>query len=211
NHPLARLWNISDADVPEWLESERNLVAIDDILRPILEDDSFISSFGGTYIDIFSELIIVNTVDFSKVNELLALPQIKPYKKLLYFREANNSMSQLKHNFREISYLARFLNAVERFHPAIFYVNEEPLSVPQTIIRPRSGVVGNYDSALGDSGGSVVSFVSPQDLNLVVLHGKHSNGGGGVSASQSIDTIFNDLEKSNIRYLNELILYLGDS
>ncbi|CAG8746788.1 34988_t:CDS:1, partial [Racocetra persica] len=165
NHPLAQLWNISDADVPEWLESERHLIGIDDILRPILEDDYFISSFGGTYIDIFVELIYVNTVDFSKVDELLALPQIKPHKNFIYFREANNSMSQLKHNFGKISFLARINDAQKlyiltdmEYNNIVLYFfdrhidNSEFLNAverfnpiilyfdePQTIIRPRSG------------------------------------------------------------------------
>ncbi|KAF0527299.1 hypothetical protein F8M41_013793 [Gigaspora margarita] len=86
NHPLAILLDIDDKDVPE--------------------------CFGGTYINIFNEKITVNTVDFSKVDdELLALPQIKPYNNSLYFKEANNSLSQLKNNFVEISLLSKLKHA----------------------------------------------------------------------------------------------------
>ncbi|RIB06949.1 hypothetical protein C2G38_2215768 [Gigaspora rosea] len=88
NHPLAILWGIEDEYAPEWLEYERHLITIDDILRPILEEESFISNFGGTYINIFNGTITVNTVNFSKVDELLALPQINPY---------NNSYISKKH------------------------------------------------------------------------------------------------------------------
>ncbi|KAF0559604.1 hypothetical protein F8M41_005296 [Gigaspora margarita] len=87
NHPLAKLWDIYDEHVPEWLEFERYLIDLDDILRPILEEESFISSFGGTYINIFNETITVNTVDFSKVDELLALPEINPYNNSLHSKK----------------------------------------------------------------------------------------------------------------------------
>ncbi|KAF0377778.1 S1 family peptidase [Gigaspora margarita] len=404
NHPLAILWDIDDEDVPEWLELERDLIAIDDILRPILEEEeSFISSFGGTYINIFNRTIIVNTVDFSKVDELLALPQIKPYNNSLYFKEANNSLSQLKNNFVEITWLSKlkhaknlyiltdmeynnivlyffdkqdnnteFLNAVKPFNPTIFYFNQE--ETPQTRIRPRRDVNnskreinskllsgdGIYNSAnsghcsvgfwaenidkqdplyiitaghcfdytsstndfyylpwdwnatqtnlsyigpmiyrteypdfsviqvdgedvspsfairntdndqykefiitgdaplsshgvhacksgytthftcgfvkglngifireesfrsdlivtdlyseSGDSGGPVMSFVSPQNLNSVVLHSIHIAGGAGLSAAHSIDKIFEDLKDlCCINRLKDLVLYLGNS
>ncbi|CAG8819726.1 29909_t:CDS:1, partial [Racocetra persica] len=72
--------------------------------------------------------------------------------------------------------------------------------------------VGDYYSYLGDSGGAVVSFVSPQALNLVILHGIHSNGGGGISACQLADTIFKELAYDFTRIdLRDLTLYLGDS
>ncbi|KAF0451027.1 hypothetical protein F8M41_002075 [Gigaspora margarita] len=108
-HPLAKLWNVDDAEVPELLEDERNLISIDEILRPILEQDDFISSFGGTYINIFENYIAVNTVNSSKVDDLLSLPQINPHKDFLYFIKANNSMSQIQYNFNEISLLANKL------------------------------------------------------------------------------------------------------
>ncbi|RIB12532.1 hypothetical protein C2G38_2249439 [Gigaspora rosea] len=403
NHPLAILWGIDDKDVSEWLEFERHLIAIDDILRPILEEESFISSFGGTYINIFDGTITVNTVDFSKVDELLALPQINPYNNSLYFIEANNSLSQLKNNFGEISFLSKlkhaknlyiltdmeynnivlyffdrndnnseFLDAVKPFNPTIFYFDEE--ETPQPIIRPRRDVdnskreirtkllngdgldngnlcsagfwamsrdepmplyiitaghcinltdhrndfyyvpwdwdlnatqsklylgpmifhsqnenpdflviqvdgedvfpsyairntdndqykefiitndalvssqgihicksgytthftcgfvkglngifirkesyisdliVTNLYAEGGDSGGPVISFVSPQDLNSVVLHGIHVGGGGGLAVANSIETIFKELEEeSSIRRLQYLVLYLGNS
>ncbi|KAF0555592.1 S1 family peptidase [Gigaspora margarita] len=408
NHPLAVLWNIDDEYVPEWLEFERNLIDLDDTLRPILEEESFISSFGGTYINIFDGTITVNTVDFSKVDELLTLPEINPYNNSLHFKQANNSLSQLKNNFVELSFLSKikhanmvyiltdmeynnivlyffnrsvnntdFLNAVEPFHPTIFYLDEE--KTPQTIIRPRRDVdnskreirtklldgeglyntvngylcsagfwamsrdepmplyiitaghcfdqtnhrndfyyvpwnwdwntttsnltyigpmifhsenanpdfsviqvdgedifpsfairntdndqykefiitndapvsnqgvhicksaytthftcgfvkglngiliqeesfrtdliITDWYSGSGDSGGPVMSFVSPQNLNSVVLHGIHVVGGGdiGFAAANSIETIFNELEESGIRRLQDLVLYLGNS
>ncbi|KAF0527298.1 hypothetical protein F8M41_013792 [Gigaspora margarita] len=141
NHPLAVLWGIDDEYVPEWLEFERYLIAIDDILRPILLEESFISSFGGTYINIFNGTIIVNTVDFSKVEELLALPQITPYNHSLDFNEVNNSLNKLKNNFGKISWNnnnAEFLDAVKPFNPTIFYFDGE--ETPPIIIQPRHDV-----------------------------------------------------------------------
>ncbi|RIB22803.1 hypothetical protein C2G38_2033294 [Gigaspora rosea] len=106
HHPLAKLWEVDDTEVPNLLERERTLIAIDKNLSSILEQDDFISSFGGTYIDIFENHIVVNTVDSSKVDDLLALPQIKPNEDFLSFKEANNSMSLLKSNFEQILHQA---------------------------------------------------------------------------------------------------------
>ncbi|CAG8820629.1 12219_t:CDS:1, partial [Gigaspora margarita] len=109
-HPLANLWEVDDTEVPEYLEFEKNLTAIDEILRPILEQDDFISSFGGTSINIFENHIVVNTVNYSKVDDLLALPQITPHKAFLFFKKTNNSMSLLKHNFYKISSIAQIIH-----------------------------------------------------------------------------------------------------
>ncbi|CAG8488233.1 26255_t:CDS:1, partial [Gigaspora margarita] len=108
NHPLAELWEVEDNEVPKLLERERNLIAIDKILRPILEQDNFISSFGGSTIDLEEDIITVHTVDFSKVDDLLALPQINPYMDFLSFDKAENSMSlnQLEYNFDQITFEA---------------------------------------------------------------------------------------------------------
>ncbi|RIB14124.1 hypothetical protein C2G38_2248453 [Gigaspora rosea] len=107
-HPLADLWEVEDIEVPKLLERERNLIAIDKILGSILEQDKFSSSFGGSTIYPKEDIITVHTVDFSKVDDLLALPQINPYKDFLSFIEAENSMSlsQLEYNFDQIAFLA---------------------------------------------------------------------------------------------------------
>ncbi|CAG8671414.1 42893_t:CDS:1 [Gigaspora margarita] len=100
---------------PELLEIERNLISIDEILRPILEQDDFISSFGGTFINIFRNHIVVNTVNYSKVDDLLALPQITSNEKFLYFNKANNSMSQIKFNFEQINVRADLIKPKQVF------------------------------------------------------------------------------------------------
>ncbi|KAF0430806.1 S1 family peptidase [Gigaspora margarita] len=96
---------VDDIEIPMLLKNERNLIWIDEILRPILEQDDFISSIGGTYINIFKNYIVVNTVNNSKVNDLLSLPQIIPYKDFLYFNKAYNSLSQMQHDFSGIKFL----------------------------------------------------------------------------------------------------------
>ncbi|KAF0561871.1 S1 family peptidase [Gigaspora margarita] len=108
---IAILWGINDTEVPTLLELEKNLTTIDDILRPILEEDEFISSFGGTYIDTIEDetYLVVNTVNNSKVDELLKLPQISPYENFLYFLKANKSMSQIKYNFDKIAAITQSL------------------------------------------------------------------------------------------------------
>ncbi|KAF0430803.1 hypothetical protein F8M41_005470 [Gigaspora margarita] len=128
-HPLAKLWDEDDTEVPGLLKNERNLISIDEILRPILEKDDFISSFGGTYINIFYNCVVVNTVNKSKENDLLNLTQIKPYKDFLCFRRADNSMSQIQHNFNEISLLANRLRPKKLFIYTDMKVNNNVLLI----------------------------------------------------------------------------------
>ncbi|RIB24568.1 hypothetical protein C2G38_2168216 [Gigaspora rosea] len=106
NHPLAKLWGINDTEVLEWLDAEKYLIMIDGILNLILKQDNFISGFGGTYIDIFANWLVVNTVDDSKIGELLALTQINPYKESLHFEIVTNSMNKLNDYFRTIKLIA---------------------------------------------------------------------------------------------------------
>ncbi|RIB12663.1 hypothetical protein C2G38_2041635 [Gigaspora rosea] len=185
NHPLAKLWGINDTEVPEWLDAEKYFIMIDEILRPILAEDNFISSFGGTYIDIFKNWLVVNTVDYSKVEELLALPQVSPYSESLHFKNVTNSMEQLKYYFGEITLIA---NTYE-VRGALIYINMEfnniviyffvthidhtefinavepfnpkiiyvsTRSVSQTIIRPRRRDVNSRDLEVKVFGGDGV-------------------------------------------------------
>ncbi|CAG8566955.1 31412_t:CDS:2 [Gigaspora margarita] len=175
------------------------------VLRPILEEESIISSFGGTYINIFNGTIIVNTVVFSKVEELLALPQITPYNHSLDFKEVNNSLNKLKNNFGEISWLSKIKHAknlyiltdMEYNNIVLYFFNRndnntefldaaKPFNpaifyfdgeeTPQTIIRPR-----------------------------LVLHGIHVAGGAGLSVAEELE------EQHWILKIQDLVLYLGNS
>ncbi|CAG8822260.1 35703_t:CDS:1, partial [Gigaspora margarita] len=131
HHPLAKLWEVDDAEVPELLERERTLIAIDKNLSSILEQDDFISSFGGTSIDIFENHIVVNTVNFSKVEDLLALHQIKPHENVLHFKQTNNSMSRLKYNFDQI------VRQVNLIRPSLVIVYTDMLDNNNVIYVPN--------------------------------------------------------------------------
>ncbi|CAG8808905.1 3290_t:CDS:1, partial [Racocetra persica] len=102
-HPLAKLWKVNDGDVPRLLELERNLIELDNILRQILEQDDYITNFAGTYINLLNESIVVMTVNFSKFNDLLSLPEINPHRNSLRRENATISMFHLRDNFRQIN------------------------------------------------------------------------------------------------------------
>ncbi|KAF0543778.1 hypothetical protein F8M41_003454 [Gigaspora margarita] len=279
-HPLAKLWNVDDSEVPKLLELERKLITIDEILKLILENDEFLSSFVGSFINIFkTNRVIVNTVNFSKVNDLLALPQISPYVEFLNFTIANKSMSQIQSNFREISHQTNiiqpkdlyiytdmenninviflldsefnnteFINAIKPFNPKIIHSGDHNnLHVSQNLAQSRRDIkvkvldlIDPYDFAaillegddvtptfsirnddadqykeliitdgapvsshgvhislgnegstyrlivtdmtsnIGDRGGPLLSFVSPENLHSVMVHGTIVTAGTGV-------------------------------
>ncbi|KAF0559603.1 S1 family peptidase [Gigaspora margarita] len=73
-------------------------------------------------------------------------------------------------------------------------------------------IVTDLHAERGDSGGPVMSFISPHDLNSVILHSIHVGGGAGLAVANSIEIIFKELEEeSSIRRLEDLVLYLGNS
>ncbi|CAG8804724.1 31550_t:CDS:2, partial [Gigaspora margarita] len=49
----------------------------------------------------------------------------------------------------------------------------------------------------GDSGGTVLSFVSPQNLSSVVVQGIIFGGGTMIAAVQSIDIIFKEIRENS--------------
>ncbi|RIB26343.1 hypothetical protein C2G38_2163529 [Gigaspora rosea] len=128
NHPLAKLWEINDIEVPEFLERDINLIKIDKNLSLILEQDDFISSFGGTYIDLFQNYIIINTANNS-MNQLnsnysqivVIARSIRPQEVLIYIdMEYNNIVLYFWHNYFDNT---KFINAVKSFNPTIIYDN----------------------------------------------------------------------------------------
>ncbi|CAG8598626.1 31093_t:CDS:2 [Gigaspora margarita] len=102
--PLARLWNVSNEEVPTLLNLEKFLISVDSILQPLLNG----SYFGGTYVDIKAGRINVNTVDPSKVDEIRK--KMKNYQDYLNFIAANNTLSQLNSIFNQAFILAQQLN-----------------------------------------------------------------------------------------------------
>ncbi|RIB26342.1 hypothetical protein C2G38_2138324 [Gigaspora rosea] len=167
-HPLAKLWKVDDTEVPELLERERKLILIDEILRPILEQDDFISSFGGTYLEIFENHIVVNTVNYSKVDDLLALSQITPHEAFLYFKEANNSMSQIKSNFEQISLQASLIK------PQKVYIYTDMLI--------NNNVIYILDSNLNNT--KFINAIKP--FNPTIIHANNPPASQNITQSQYV-------------------------
>ncbi|KAF0378371.1 S1 family peptidase [Gigaspora margarita] len=102
--PLARLWNVSNEEVPELLDLEKILISLDSKLQPLLNE----LYFGGTYLDIKAGKVNVNTVDQSKVDEIRN--KMKNYQEYLNFIAANNTLSQLNSTFNQTFILAQQFN-----------------------------------------------------------------------------------------------------
>ncbi|RIB19353.1 hypothetical protein C2G38_2036109 [Gigaspora rosea] len=104
---LAELWNVNDAEILNLLAIEEQLIIVDRTLQLLLE--SYESSFGGTYIDVKKEKVLINTVDSSKVPIILNSPEIKlnNYSRFLDFVPAEKSFTKLKYNFIKISDLIK--------------------------------------------------------------------------------------------------------
>ncbi|RIB13664.1 hypothetical protein C2G38_1716375 [Gigaspora rosea] len=103
--PLAKLWNIENDEIPQYLSIEKNLSMVDGILKPLLDDDNF----GGTYIDVIQNMIFVNTLNFTKVEQIKNLTEIRQYINLLNFIRASNSTAKLSSRFQDIYNLANSL------------------------------------------------------------------------------------------------------
>ncbi|KAF0378370.1 serine protease [Gigaspora margarita] len=122
--PLARLWNVSNEEVPRLLDLEKNLISIDSKLQPLLNG----LYFGGTYLDIKVGKINVNTVDQSKVDEIRN--KMKNSQDYLNFIAVNNTLSQLNSTFNQTFILAQQLNITNciisiepEFNNVVIYLN----------------------------------------------------------------------------------------
>ncbi|RIB22479.1 hypothetical protein C2G38_988240 [Gigaspora rosea] len=105
--PLAKLWNIDNDEIPEYLNLERKLILVDGILRPLLDNDNF----GGTRIDVIHNRIFINTLNFTRADEIKNLTQINQYIDLLEFVKVFYSTTKLKSNLGGISNLSNVHNA----------------------------------------------------------------------------------------------------
>ncbi|RIB15459.1 hypothetical protein C2G38_2247602 [Gigaspora rosea] len=101
--PLAKLWNIKNDETPKYLSIEKNLSIVDGILKSILDDDNF----GGTFINVFQNMIFINTLNFTKAEEIKKNTEIRQYINLLNFTRANNSTAKLSSRFQDIDNLAK--------------------------------------------------------------------------------------------------------
>ncbi|RIB24491.1 hypothetical protein C2G38_2241995 [Gigaspora rosea] len=139
--PLARLWRVNDADLPMYLTREKNLKDLDRTISKLLDD----TKFGGTWIDVKANKLTINTVDFSDVGHIISLPEIRPYRNLLTFLPANNSLYQLSFVFEQIIQLAKAKNADGIF----IYVDIRLNNV--VIYFPPQNVIDNRDKEFIDA------------------------------------------------------------
>ncbi|RIB26792.1 hypothetical protein C2G38_2162453 [Gigaspora rosea] len=107
HEPLARYWEVPVEKVPDLLTIEENLIMVDSILKPILDN----LNFGGTYINAKENKVFINTVNSSMIPIVKSTPEIKPYIDLLSFLNATKSSYQLNTTFNELIILAQELNA----------------------------------------------------------------------------------------------------
>ncbi|RIB15461.1 hypothetical protein C2G38_2192311 [Gigaspora rosea] len=115
--PLAKLWNIENDEIPKYLSIEKNLSIVDEILKPLLDDDNF----GGTYINVIQNMIFINTLNFTKAEEIKNNTEIRQYINLLNFTIANNSTAKLSSRFQDIDNLAK--SYIPKY--CIGYINSE--------------------------------------------------------------------------------------
>ncbi|KAF0486241.1 hypothetical protein F8M41_022704 [Gigaspora margarita] len=114
--PLAKLWNIDNDEIPEYLNIERKLIMVDGILRSLLDNDNF----SGTRIDVIRNKRFINTLNFTRADEIKNLTQINQYIDLLEFVKAFYSTTKLKSNLGGILKLTDVYNAA-----AIGYIDVE--------------------------------------------------------------------------------------
>ncbi|RIB21021.1 hypothetical protein C2G38_2140870 [Gigaspora rosea] len=101
--PLAKLWNIENDEIPKYLSIEKNLSMVDGILKLLLDDDNF----GGTFIDVIQNMIFINTLNFTKAEQIKNRTEIRQYTNLLNFTRAPNSTAILNSRFQDITNFAK--------------------------------------------------------------------------------------------------------
>ncbi|CAG8578807.1 14550_t:CDS:1 [Dentiscutata heterogama] len=104
NEALAKLWDVSDSQLPNLLENEKKLIMVDKIVKQLIEN--YERDFGGTYIDLEKNLLIIYTLNFTKADIIKNSPQLRDYLNLTSFVPANNSLYTLNKSFNETRALA---------------------------------------------------------------------------------------------------------
>ncbi|CAG8757761.1 6548_t:CDS:1, partial [Cetraspora pellucida] len=99
--PLAKLWQVQDNEIPKLLRIEKNLIQVDEILKPLLDEESF----GGTYIDVKTNRVAINTLNFTKADNITSI--MRKHINFLSFENVNHSLTTLRHTFNRISELAQ--------------------------------------------------------------------------------------------------------
>ncbi|CAG8634259.1 22297_t:CDS:1, partial [Racocetra persica] len=100
---LAKLWNVEEKEVPKLFAREETLIKGNLQLIPLLDE----SIYGGSYINLKANKIIINTIDPSKKGIITNNKTIKPYLNFLSFVQVNNSLAKLNNTYEKLIRLAR--------------------------------------------------------------------------------------------------------
>ncbi|CAG8806935.1 18670_t:CDS:1, partial [Racocetra persica] len=100
--PLSQFLNVPESKVPNLVAQQKTLIEGNRQLISLLNG----SIYGGSYIDLKENKIIINTKDLSKDDDIKNNIKMKPYRNLLSFVKAKNSLMDLNSTFEKLSILA---------------------------------------------------------------------------------------------------------
>ncbi|CAG8555919.1 32178_t:CDS:2, partial [Racocetra persica] len=98
-----KLWDGDANHVSLLLTIEETLKMVDEILKPLL--DHYDTDFGGSYIELKNELIMVPTLDPEMIEKIRFSPHIIDYRNYLLFEPAIKSLRQLRYEWYHIKQL----------------------------------------------------------------------------------------------------------
>ncbi|CAG8768356.1 4464_t:CDS:1, partial [Ambispora leptoticha] len=98
--PLTKLWGNNNTD--HLVDVERDLCMVNGMLKELLDEENF----GGSYIDVKRNKVIIRTLNITILNNILnsdrrAIPLL-PHKGVIYPLRARNSLSTLRNILAEI-------------------------------------------------------------------------------------------------------------
>ncbi|CAG8688686.1 13584_t:CDS:2, partial [Racocetra fulgida] len=101
--PLTQFLNVPESKVPDLVAQQKTLIEGNRQLIPLLNG----SIYGGSYIDLKENKIIINTIDLSKDDDIKNNIKMKPYRNILSFVKVKNSLMDLNSTFEKLSILAK--------------------------------------------------------------------------------------------------------
>ncbi|RIB03889.1 trypsin-like cysteine/serine peptidase domain-containing protein [Gigaspora rosea] len=114
---LAKLWNVTNDEVPKLLAREKTLIEASQKLKPLLDG----INFCGSYIDTKSNKLFINIKNLSLKDNITN--SMKPYQNLLSFNTVNNSLTKLNSTFDKLTNLALQYNATNYIISKQYKVN----------------------------------------------------------------------------------------
>ncbi|CAG8814866.1 18265_t:CDS:2, partial [Racocetra persica] len=175
--PLAELWEADETELSRLLNIEKNLIMIDEIIRPLLDN----LSFGGTSVNVILSKLVIYTVDFSKARSLRSLPEhrkhnkafleaVAPLKPEIIFGSNEQGGPNLQKRAKA-KIIPRILLG-ERIHN-----QNHSCALDARLIsghKIRHEFMTDIISIKGDSGAPIFSYLP--DLSTVSIHGILSGG-----------------------------------